>query len=52
MPWLIALNVLLYVATFYLWLSVGLLPAVICLIVAGLLSLVLSGGKFNPFDLF
>ena len=50
MPWLIALNVILYLGALYLLLAVGVVPAVICFIVAALLSLVLSGGAVNLLD--
>jgi hypothetical protein len=52
MPWLIALNVLLYAASIYLFFAVGMVPAAICFLVAALLSLFLSGGKFDAFDIF
>lgn len=52
MPWLIALNVLMYLGSIYLFINVGLVWAAICFLLAALLSLVLSGGKINPFELF
>ncbi len=50
MPWMIGLNVLLYLLAIYLFFSVGLLWAAICFLVAALLSLVLSGGAVNLLD--
>lgn len=52
MPWLIALNVLLYAVSIYLFFAVGLVPAAICFLIAALLSLFLSGGKIDAFDIF
>lgn len=52
MPWLIALNVLLYIASIYLFFAVGIVPAAICFFVAALLSWILSGGKIDSFDIF
>ncbi len=52
MPWLIALNSVLYIAAIVLFFAGYGILALICFVVAALLSLVLSGGSFNPFELF
>lgn len=52
MPWLIALNIVLYIAAVVLYFTGYGILALICVVVAALLSLILSGGKFNPFELF
>lgn len=51
MPWLIALNVAIYGGSLYLLIKDEPVWALICFLFAGLVSLILSGGKFNPFDL-
>lgn len=51
MPWLIALNALLYIGAGVLFFFTGYgILAAICFIVAALLSLVLSGGALNLLD--
>jgi hypothetical protein len=53
MPWLIALNVLLYIAAAAVFLfTIQWIIALILFILAGVLSLMLSGGSFNPFEIF
>lgn len=49
---LVALNILLYVAALLLFLEGLGIAALICFVVAALLSLGLSGGKIDSFDLF
>lgn len=50
MPWLIALNVMLYLGAIYLFFTGLLIWAAICFLLAALLSLVLSGGAINLLD--
>lgn len=52
MPWLISLNVALYLGTIALYFTGYGILALICFIVAALLSLGLSGGKIDAFDIF
>lgn len=52
MPWLIALNILLYAASIYFFIFVDMIPAAICFLIAALLTLFLSGGKIDAFDIF
>lgn len=52
MGWLIALNVILYLGSIYLFFFVNIVPAAICFLFAALLSLALSGGKIDAFDIF
>jgi hypothetical protein len=52
MPWLIALNVALYLGAAVLFFTGYGILALICFIVAALLSLGLSGGKIDAFDIF
>jgi hypothetical protein len=51
MPWLIALNVIMYIGSGVLYFTGYGILAVICFVLAALLSLTLSGGKFNPFEM-
>jgi hypothetical protein len=54
MPWLIALNIALYIASVivFLYVAEGLIIAIILFVLAGLLTLILSGGSINSFDIF
>jgi hypothetical protein len=49
-PWLIALNVLMYVGAGALFFTGYLVWAAICFILAALLTLSLSGGSLNLLD--
>lgn len=50
MSWLIALNSVLYIAAVVLFVAGYGILALICFVIAALLTLGLSGGKFNPFE--
>lgn len=50
MPWLIALNVIMYIGAIVLFFLGYGIWAAICFLVAALLSLVLSGGAVNLLD--
>jgi hypothetical protein len=53
MGWLIALNVLMYIGAGIVFFSTPQwIIALLLLIVSCLMTLALSGGKFNPFELF
>jgi hypothetical protein len=48
----VILNIIMYIGAAVLFFTGYGIWALICFILAALLSLVLSGGKFNPFELF
>lgn len=49
---LVILNIIMYVGAAFLFFTGQGIWALILFLLAGLLSLILSGGTFNPFELF